>query len=817
MSRGITHDSFVRELPRGTVTFLFTDIEGSTRLLHELGRGGVCGARSPSTAACCAEAFERHGGVEVDTQGDAFFVAFPTAPGALDAAREAQAELELPVRMGLHTGTPLLTEEGYVGADVHRAARIAAAGHGRQVLVSTATAALVDGAELRDLGEHRLKDLSAPERIFQLGDDEFPPLKTLYRTNLPIPATPFLGREHELAEVRELLARDDARLLTLTGAGGSGKTRLALHAAGEAAEAYPDGVWWVPLAPLADPADVGPAAARALGGGGTLPELVDGRRLLLLLDNFEHVVEAAPEVAAVLAECPHADVLVTSRERLRVQGEHVYPVPVLERAEARRLFVARARAAQPDFEPDELVDDLCARLDDLPLALELAAARTSLLSTAQLLERLGDRLDLLRGGRDAETRQQTLRATIEWSYELLEPEERKLLAALSVFRGGWTLEAAEQVADADLELMQSLVDKSLVRRWESGRFGMLETIREFAAEQLSDEEHDALLRRLLDVPARAVRGCESQPARPGRAADGSRAGGAAERRRRARCGRRGPSRSRGCGSSSEWRCTGSRTTRSALASTSTRCSPPPARTRACTPRAGAPVARRDWEFVGRSDLAEQEYARAIELLESVGDEAEAGHLTLGSRATRSRRATSSGRSGSPTGRSMPIRRWRSTSLGRVAFAEKDAVRAARLAREAADAAEAEGKPWFRGVTLFGASEELLALGELEMARRFFSEGLELLRSVRDLVNLPIALAAGAALAARLGDPVRAGTLWGAVEAEAERTPRETTTESLTQYEPYLEPVRGDAFEEARQQGRTLSLEDAVAYALGEQG
>ena len=470
------------ELPRGTVTFLFTDIEGSTRLLHGLGSDEYA-SRLAEHRRVLREAFERQGGVEVDTQGDAFFVAFPTAPGALAAAREAQHELELPVRMGLHTGTPLLTEEGYVGADVHRAARIAAAGHGRQVLVSTATASLVDAAGLRDLGEHRLKDLSAPERIFQLGADDFPPLKTLYRTNLPIPATPFLGRKHELADVLALLARDGARLLTLTGAGGSGKTRLALQAAGDAAEDYPDGVWWVPLAPLTDAADVGSAAARALGGGGTLPELVDGRRLLLLLDNFEHVVEAAPEVAAVLNECPQADVLVTSRERLRVQGEQVYPVPLLARAEACGLFAARVRAAEPDFEPDEHVDELCARLDDLPLAIELAAARASLLTTSQLLERLGNRLDLLRGGRDAETRQQTLRATIEWSYELLEPDEQRLLGALSVFRGGWTLEAAEDVAQADLELMQSLVDKSLVRRWESGRFGMLETIREFVTEQ----------------------------------------------------------------------------------------------------------------------------------------------------------------------------------------------------------------------------------------------------------------------------------------------------------------------------------------------
>src|SRR6266568_4854705 len=222
----------MRELPRGTVTFLFTDIEGSTRLLEELGAEDYANALAEHRRVL-REAFERHGGVEVDTQGDAFFVAFSTAPGALDAARAAQAELELPVRMGLHTGTPLLTEEGYVGADVHRAARIAAAGHGRQVLVSTASAALLDRDELRDLGEHRLKDFDGPVRIFQLGGHEFPPLKTLYRTNLPVPATPFLGREHELADVLGLL--EDARLLTLTGPGGTGKTRLGLQAAAEAA------------------------------------------------------------------------------------------------------------------------------------------------------------------------------------------------------------------------------------------------------------------------------------------------------------------------------------------------------------------------------------------------------------------------------------------------------------------------------------------------------------------------------------------------------------------------------------------------------
>jgi predicted ATPase len=790
----------VSELPRGTVTFLFTDIEGSTRLLHELGADDYANQLAEHRRVL-REAFERYGGVEVDTQGDAFFVAFPTAPGALEAAREAQDALGLPVRMGLHTGTPLLAEEGYVGADVHRAARIAAAGHGRQVLVSTATSALVERDELRDLGEHRLKDLSAPERIFQLGAGDFPPLKTLYRTNLPIPATQFLGREHELADVRELLARDDARLLTLTGAGGSGKTRLALHAAGEAAEAYPDGVWWVPLAPLADPADVGPAAARALGGGGTLPELVDGRRLLLLLDNFEHVVEAVPEVVAVLTECPRADVLVTSRERLRVQGEHVYPVPVLAREEARRLFVTRARAAEPDFEPDEHLDELCARLDDLPLALELAAARTSLLSTEQLLERLGGRLDLLRGGRDAETRQQTLRATIEWSYELLDPDERKLLAALSVFRGGWTLEAAEHVADADVELMQSLIDKSLVRRWESGRFGMLETIREFAAEQISEDERDRLLYRLLEFLLELFEDANLRPHLSGE----PRIDLAQEERANVDVGLAWAAGTGNAGAGLRlmellemyWLTNdpaGGRERLDVFLALPGDALEPQVLAKAFRLRGAT------FDMTNRSDLSEPEYARAIELLRLVGDEREIAHLTLrianaairGGDIERAKQLAAEAVDVDP-----PIAL---SVLAHVAFAEKDAARAARLAREAAAAAEAAGLTWWRGVTLLGAAEGLLVLGELETAQEFFVEGVELLRSVHDLVNLPIALAAGAALASKLGDPVRAGTLWGALEAEAEREPRSTTTQNMTEYEPYLEAVRGEAFEDACERG-----------------
>ena len=467
------------ELPAGTVTFLFTDVEGSTKLLHELGAEEYAEALAEHRRVI-REAAAAHDGVEVDTQGDAFFIAFPTAPGALAAAVAARDALAIPVRMGLHSGTPLLTDEGYVGPDVNRAARIAAAGHGRQILVSASTAALAE-ADLLDLGLHRLKDLSAPERIYQLGDGQFPPLKTLHQTNLPIAATPFLGREKELPEVLQLLA--EARLLTLTGPGGTGKTRLAAQAAAMLADAHSDGVWWVTLAPVRDPELVLSTASQALGAKNGLAEHIGDRSMLILLDNFEQVVEAAPDVASLLTTCPRLRVLVTSRERLQVTGEQEYPVPPLVHEEGVGFFLARARAIAPDFEPDAAVSEICRRLDDLPLALELAAARVKALSPAQILERLDQRLPLLTGGaRDLPERQRTLRATIEWSYDLLAEHEQQLFTQLGVFLGGCTLEAAEAVADADVDTLQSLIDKSLVRHTHS-RYWMLETIREFAAER----------------------------------------------------------------------------------------------------------------------------------------------------------------------------------------------------------------------------------------------------------------------------------------------------------------------------------------------
>jgi predicted ATPase/class 3 adenylate cyclase len=477
-----------RDLPSGTVTFLFTDIEGSTKLLHELGPEAYAEALLEHRRIL-RDAVARHGGVEVDTQGDAFFVAFPTAPGAVQAAAETQEGLAsgpVRVRMGLHTGTPHLTEEGYVGEVVHIGARIASAGHGGQVLLSKETRELA-GIEVTDLGEHRLKDLERPMSIFQLGAERFPPLKTISNTNLPRPASSFVGRSKEVAEVVSLL-QDGARLLTLTGPGGSGKTRLAIEAAADLVPEFKAGVFWVGLAALRDPALVTDTIAVTVGAKDGLADHVGEREMLLLLDNLEQVIQAAPSLASLVEACPNLRILVTSRELLRVRGEVEYPVLPLALREAVDLFCARARA-----DPDEAVHRLCRALDSLPLAVELAAGRASVLSPRQILERLSGRLDLLKGGRDVDPRQQTLRATIEWSHELLSKDEKALFARLSVFAGGCTLEAAEEIAKADLDTLQSLVDKSLLRHTDE-RFWMLETIREYAAERLPEGDEQETIR-----------------------------------------------------------------------------------------------------------------------------------------------------------------------------------------------------------------------------------------------------------------------------------------------------------------------------------
>ena len=536
----------VSELPTGTVTFLFTDIEGSTRLTQALGP-----AWPPLLErhfALLRPAVAAHGGVEFGSEGDALFAAFDSAPAAVAGAIEAQRALAgegwppdatVRVRMGLHTGEGTVSGGSYVGLDVHRAARIAGAAHGGQVLLSGTTQSLTSGAlpagaELLDLGEHRLKDLSRTEHLWQLAADgltrEFPQPRTLNAipNNLPVQLTSFLGRQNELAEGRRLLA--DSRLFTLTGPGGTGKTRLALEIAAAETDRFPDGVYFVALGSIDRAELVVPTIAQAVSVSepGTRPldrlvEVIGAKSVLLALDNFEQVIEAGAQVTELLARAPKLSVLITSRAPLRVYGEREYPVPPLGLPDLRHLpdlerfsqyesvalFTERAMAVRPDFAVTSAnapaVAEICVRLDGLPLAIELAAARVRVLTPSAILERLGDRLGLLSGGaRDLPARQQTLRGAIAWSHDLLNDDERRAFAHLSVFVGGATLEAIESVCFAGpglqdaLDLVTSLVDKSLVRQDSdpggAPRFRMLSTIREFALEQLRERGEAALLR-----------------------------------------------------------------------------------------------------------------------------------------------------------------------------------------------------------------------------------------------------------------------------------------------------------------------------------
>jgi predicted ATPase/class 3 adenylate cyclase len=481
------------ELPTGTVTFLFTDIERSTRLLDRLGPDRYSEELARHRRSL-REAFARHGGVEVDTQGDAFFVAFRRAADAVAAADDGRRALEagrLRVRMGVHTGEPLLTDDGYIGIDVHRAARIAAAAHGGQIVLSDTTRRLLPdggGAAVRDLGEHRLKDMAGSERLHQLGDGDFPPLRTLDATNLPVTTSELVGRADELRELVELL-RGGARLLTLTGAGGTGKTRLALQVAAELAGSLRDGVFWVPLAGLSEPELLASEVALAVGAPDDLAGFLHGRELLVLLDNFEHLVGAAPVVTDLLAASIDLRVLVTSRAPLRLSGEREYRLEPLPPKDAVALFVDRARATGREVMADATVEAICRRLDGLPLAVELAAARTKLLAPERLLDRLDAALPMLTGGpRDAPERHRTLRATIEWSYDLLDDAGRQLFSRLSVFAGSFSLEAAEEVCGTDLDGLVALADSSLVKPIGDDRLLMLDTIAEYARERLGEVE-----------------------------------------------------------------------------------------------------------------------------------------------------------------------------------------------------------------------------------------------------------------------------------------------------------------------------------------
>ncbi|HEX2194519.1 MAG TPA: adenylate/guanylate cyclase domain-containing protein, partial [Candidatus Limnocylindria bacterium] len=505
------------DLPIGTVTFLFTDIEGSTRMAQALGE------EWPPVLErhldILRRSVESHGGVTFGTEGDAVFAAFASAHAAVAAAVDAQRALAFEgwpegaavrVRMGLHTGEGQLAGDAYVGLDLHRVARITAAGHGGQVLLSETTRVLAEGnlppgTSLREMGEHRLKDLSRAEHLSMLVIDglpsTFPPLRTLdvVPNNLPTQLTTFLGRERELAAAGELLR--NARLLTLTGPGGTGKTRLSLQLAAEATDAFPDGVYWVPLGTITDPALVTPTMAQVLGlpdpRGRVIEQLAEhlaDKRVLFVLDNFEQVLDAATSIGELLQRLPRLTVLVTSRSPLRIYGEREFPVPPLAVPDPAQLpsleslgqyasvalFIERAMAVQPSFAVDAsnapALAEICARLDGLPLAIELAAARVRVLTPQAILARLDHRLKLLAGGsRNLPERQQTLRGAIDWSHDLLDAADRVAFARFSAFSGGADEEAFSRVVLADwpaeagpvpdgLEALTSLLDKSLLRQ-----------------------------------------------------------------------------------------------------------------------------------------------------------------------------------------------------------------------------------------------------------------------------------------------------------------------------------------------------------------
>jgi predicted ATPase/class 3 adenylate cyclase len=511
------------QLPTGTVTFLFTDIEGSTKLWEQYPEAMKSALAKHD--AIMRQSVESNCGQIVKTTGDGIHAVFETAAkgvaGAFAAQQALQAETwdeikprSLQVRMGLHSGEAEMRAGDYYGGALNRAARMMSVGYGGQILISNATAALVgDGlpvdATLLDLGEHRLKDLARPEHVYQFVHptlpSEFPPIKSFdtIPNNLPVQLTSFIGREKEIAEIKGLL--NSARLVTLTGSGGTGKTRLAQEVSAQELSNFQDGVWLVELAPLASPAQIIPAMGQVFG----LQELpfvqlaalvidyLREKKVLLILDNCEHLVEACARLAEdLLQQCAKLKVIASSREALGIGGEVSYPIPSLAEGEAVQLFVERARLANPKFNMTDsntsAMSQICSRLDGIPLAIELAAARTKLLSPEQIAARLDDRFRLLVGGsRTALPRQQTLRALIDWSYDLLSEDEKRLLQHASVFVGGWTLDALEAVAD-DLnavEHLEQLINKSMVivnERESEMRYFMLETIRQYGREKLFD-------------------------------------------------------------------------------------------------------------------------------------------------------------------------------------------------------------------------------------------------------------------------------------------------------------------------------------------
>ena len=819
-----------RGLPTGTVTFLFTDIEGSTRLLRRVGADRYAEALAEHRRILRAE-FEAAGGVEVDTQGDAFFVAFPTAAGAVaaaDAGQRALAPGPITVRMGLHTGAPTTTAEGYAGIDVHRGARVASLAHGGQVILSSATAALVEDQPLLDLGRHRLKDFDAPAQLYQLGAGEFPPLRTPGAVELPTPATHFLGRERELVEGASLWVDREPRLLTIVGPGGTGKTRFSIELARFLAEEADAGTVFVPLAPVRDAGLIVPMIAGHLGASGETPAAIATRigekRAHVVLDNLEQLLpDAANVIANLLAAAPSLRIVATSREPLRIAGEAQLDLPPMVEADAVTLFLERAQSIRPDVGDVPAVHELIRRLDGLPLAIELAAARVKLLGPEQLLLRIGQRLDLLKGGRDVDERHATLRTTIAWSYDLLDEAEQQLFARLAVFRGGCTLDAAEEICAADLDTLASLLDKSLVRRRTDPdgeeRFWMLETIREFARERLDESGEEDELRwkqadRLIELADRAGTRAVIDTPRPWNFGlvepeiDNARAV-------LAWSVDHDPQRGLHLATWLEafWVVRDPVEGAAWLERLLERTTDGDPYLRASALRAlGGSL-----DIFGEHERARPCYSESLELLTRTGGQTEAAHLRFRVAANMILRGDLDAawpllEDSLREARELGSKVGEAQALGffvQKAYREGDLELALSLALESAKLAREAGWAWWEAGQLETAATLERERGNLGEARRYAHLGFETAVELGDRQHIVFAAANLAAIAAADGLAERAGRLWGAVESEVATRQVGQWEREQAELESLVLAVDGPAFAGAREEGRLLSIAAAV--------